>query len=409
MHTSFVKTMMDNIMEGVMIPKVQIERAVGPIMSMFLPEVLTKTLFEDPVLSGPLELICQEFPLKKQDNRQSTNIDWLMYNTERKQLVFVELKTSDTSVYDPEQIAVYREKQETVRREGGSFLIEDLEQLRDASQESGKYRFILEKKVLPFKFQITSCHDARIIYIVPKSAEQKVQGYADKVLNFKMLSNSITGLFAEEWNSIHACLCTLDDSSRRIRNLQSGIKLSTNNKMNFAARYNFQSIVDLCKQKSDDIIVGFSGGVDSLANKDLYSLENRMYKWDKTLGGVGTKDPNNWIRGSVFIKIIEGKITNQKYSSVPNLKPKHSSHWQATLNFNGMFDLCNQHGDDIIIGFTGGKLAFIRKTLLELQKRPSYKWDYAKNTSGKKQSDWLPGETVIEILKNNHGYQGNRR
>ena len=37
----FFEALMDHIMEGVMIPKVQIERAVGPILSMFLADVLT--------------------------------------------------------------------------------------------------------------------------------------------------------------------------------------------------------------------------------------------------------------------------------------------------------------------------------------------------------------------------------
>ena len=69
-----------------------------------------------------------------------------------------------------------------------------------------------------------------------------------------------------------------------------------------------------------------------------------------------------------------------------------------------MVDLCLKHGNDILIGFTGGKSEFTRKTHSDLQKRPSYKWDYAKNTAGKKLADWLPGEAVIEMLKNHHHY-----
>src|SRR6476659_2192899 len=110
MSKSFAETLMDHIMEGVMIPKVQTERAVGPILSMFLAEVLTLTLRDDPVLSGPLTLICPEFPLKKPENNASTNVDWLMLNQSRNQLLFVELKTSDTSV-DLEQSAIYHLKQ----------------------------------------------------------------------------------------------------------------------------------------------------------------------------------------------------------------------------------------------------------------------------------------------------------
>jgi hypothetical protein len=138
MCASFVEALMDHIMEGAMIPKVQIERAVGPILSMFLADVLAETLRDDPALSGPLAMICPEFPLKKADVNQSTNFDWLMYNTERRQLLFVELKTSDTS-FKADQSASYLANQEAVQNKGGSFLIDDLKKVVGASQESGKY------------------------------------------------------------------------------------------------------------------------------------------------------------------------------------------------------------------------------------------------------------------------------
>ena len=305
MHASFVETLMDHIMETTMIPKVQIERAVGPILSMFLEDVLIETLRDDPDLSGPVAMICPEFPLKKPGNRQSTNIDWLMYNTVRRQLLFVELKTSDTSV-DADQNAIYHSKQKAVNREGGSFLIEDLEQLKGASKEYGKYLYILEK-VSQYKNKISECHDAKIIYLVPKSAERKVQGHADKVLTFGMLSNSITGSFAKEWTIIRSHLCSLDDSSQRVRNRQSAHVSKTDRAVNFADRSDFRSIIELCKKMGDAIVVGFSGGEKALASRDITSLEDRKYKWDRAIGGTGIKDSRNWIRGSVFSRIINEK------------------------------------------------------------------------------------------------------
>jgi hypothetical protein len=305
----FVEALMEHIMEGVMIPKVQIERVVGPILGMFLEDVLSETLKDDPVLSGALTMICPEFPLKKSDNRQSTNIDWLMYNSERKQLLFVELKTSDTSV-DAGQNAIYRAKQQTVRSEGGSFLIEDLKQMSNASNESGKYRYILEKRVLPFKNHIDACHDAKLVYILPKSVEHKHQDYADRVLSFALLSNSIKGPFASEWSIIRSRLCAIDDSSQRARNRQSETALKTDTAANFAGLIDFQSIMELCKKRGDAVMVGFAGGDRALASRDLASLENRWYKWDNVVGGIGSKDLSNWIRGTDFIKIIDGKNSN---------------------------------------------------------------------------------------------------
>ena len=311
MHASFVETLMDHIMETTMIPKVQIERAVGPILSMFLEDVLTETLRDDPDLSGPITMICPEFPLKKPGNRQSTNIDWLMYNTVRRQLLFFELKTSDTSV-DADQNAIYHGKQKAVNSEGGSFLIEDLEQLKGASKEYGKYLYILEK-VSQYKNEISECHDAKIIYLVPKSAERKVQGHADKVLTFGMLSNSITGSFAKEWIIIQSHLCLLDDSSQRVRNRQSAQVSKTahvsktDRAVNFADRSDFRSIVELCRKMGDAVFVGFSGGDNALASRDISSLEDRKYKWDHAIGGTGIKNSRNWIRGSVFLRIINEK------------------------------------------------------------------------------------------------------
>jgi hypothetical protein len=402
----FVEALMDHIMEGVMIPKVQIERAVGPILSMFLADVLTETLRDDPSLSGSIVMICPEFPIKKADNLQSTNIDWLMYNTERKQLLFVELKTSDTS-FDTGQNVIYRVKQDAVRSKGGSFLMEDLEQLSKTSTEGGKYRYILEKRLSLFKTEITASHDARIIYLIPKSAEHKVQGLADKVFSFGMLSNSITGSFAEEWNVIRNHLCVLDESSWRSRNQQL-ISVSVDNRAsNFVDSFDYLSIVELCKKLGDAVVVGFTGGVAGLASQDLASLERRRYKWDNVVGGLGNKVLRNWIPGSVFSDIISKKNTHPRESLQLNPVPKRAKYWEGTLNFDGMVNLCQKYGNDILIGFTGGREAFTRKTLSELQKRSSYKWDFAKNKTGKKLADWLPGAFVIAMLKTHHRYSSN--
>lgn len=318
-------------MEARMIPKSQIERVVGPILSMFLEEVLTETFQNDPNLSGRIVMICPEFPLKKSDNRQSTNIDWLMYNPERRQLLFVELKTSDTSV-NPDQIAIYQAKRDAIFSKGGSFLINDIKQLRDASKESGKYQYILETKVLLHKEHIATCHDAKIIYLVPKSALHKIDGHADKVISFGELSGYISGSYSNEWLIIRNYLCTLDDSSQRSRNLQ---------------------------------------------------FMPRSYH------------PVN--KNSTKISISSSNDNNQAIL-------KQSKFWQGTLKFPDMYKLCLQLGDDVIIGFTGGKEAFSTSSLAGLQSRLFYRWDYSKNMAGKKQSDWLPGSLVLEILKSNHNY-----
>ena len=409
MVKTFIETLMDSIMETTMIPKAQTEWGVEPILSIFIADVLTETLREDPDLSGSIYMICPEFPLRKKDNNQSTNIDWLMVNPERSQLLFVELKTADTSD-NSNQSEIYRAIQkEVMNRKTGSFLIEDLKQIKDASNESGKYQFILENKVLPYQNEIAACHEVKILYLVPVSMKNKVQSHADRVLTFGMLAKSYPGSFAEEWSIIHSRLCELDDLSRLSRNIHAP-KLQTTSGQNYKKIYNFDAILNLCKERGDSILVGFMGGISEFEKRDIDSLQERAYKWDEIAISTGAKEMRNWIPGSTFLKIMEEKKNNIKSTGNEALSatPKRSSNWQGTLKFHEMVQFCLDQGDNIIIEFNGGKEVFARSSLDGLKMRLFYKWDYEKNLAGKRQSDWLPGTLVIEMLKKYYGYSVNR-
>jgi len=407
MSDNFVESLMDHIMAGTMIPKVQIERAVGPILSMFLPQVLTETLRDDPNLSGEIKMVCPEFPLKKAYNQQSTNIDWLMIDLTRKLLLFVELKTSDTSI-NSDQNAIYREVQRRVSEQGGGFLVSELELLRDASTESGKYQFILDEYIAPYRAQIAACREARLIYLVPKTAQHQVVGHADKVLSFGELADAISGPFAAEWKVIHNRLIVLDAVSQRTRNRQIGRDPQPQAGTNYQDKVTFDVIVDLCKQHGDAIVVGFSGGRKALENRPLSELTGRQYKWDQVRGGKGNKDPRNWIPGGTFAWVIERKAARSSAIKPAPIKKSaaRSVNWAGTAKFDEMVGLCQQHGDNILIGFTGGRTAFANTPLDKLQNRMYYRWDYASSTAKRKVADWLRGGTVLELLREYHRYEG---
>lgn len=407
MSDNFVESLMNHIMAATMIPKAQIERAVGPILSMFLPQVLTETLTNDPDLSGKIEMVCPEFPLKKAHNRQSTNIDWLMIHPGRKMLLLVELKTSDTSVNDA-QNTIYREGLRKIREQGGGFLVADVEVLRDASNEYGKYQFILDQYIAPYRTQITECREARLIYLVPKTAQHKVIGHADKVLTFGDLAETIPGPYAEEWKVIYNQLGVLDAASQRTRNRQTGRDPQPHVRENFKERVSFETIVDLCKQRGDAILVGFSGGRNALENRPLSELTRRQYKWDEVKGSKGKKDPRNWIPGGTFFWVIERKMARAGATvSTPAKKSAaRSVNWAGTGKFNEMVKLCQEHGDSILIGFTGGRTAFANTPLDKLQNRLFYRWDYANSTAKRRAADWLRGGTVLELLREYHRYEG---
>lgn len=356
MANTFIDTLMMHIMESRLIPKVQVERAVGPILSLFMADVLTATFVQDPYLSCKIEMICPEFPFKKPDNNQSTNIDWLMVNQDRKQLLFVELKTSDTSV-NTHQTAIYRATQTAIRNKGGNILIQDLETIRDASSEYGKYQYILENKVRPHRHIIDNCRDARIIYLVPQSTTSKISPHADFVLTFSRLSPTHAGPYLKEWHIIHGYLGSLDSSSRQSRNRPFSNQLEGPATINFADRCSFDEIMTLCEEYGNQILVGFIGGGKQLTARDLVFLRTRQFKWDKAIGGSGKKDNRNWIRGQTFYRLMKNKASYQQLST-QQAEIKHGdkpARWQGTYKFDEMVNHCAEQGDQIVIGFTGGK------------------------------------------------------
>src|SRR5438552_473058 len=100
--TCFVQALMQHLATQSRVPKVQAERAIGPIIGMFIPEVLS--VYFDKTIT----MLCAEFPLLKDGKKfLSTNIDWLLYNVEDEQFEFVELKT--TPVFSPKQFKRYLE------------------------------------------------------------------------------------------------------------------------------------------------------------------------------------------------------------------------------------------------------------------------------------------------------------
>lgn len=228
---SFFSALMENIMTGSMIPKVQIERAVGPLIGYFLADVLSQMLGQHIVM------LCPEFPIKKsrsglraQDGekttRQSTNIDWLMFNADRKELVFVELKTTDTT-FNPSQAAIYKELLASIRdRQSAKFLYEEVEEIRGASTEKGKYRYVLgmlEKRLPGGKPQLFECQNAQVIYLAPQTC--KPAYWADSYpypewtwLSFSDLPATINHPHAEQWSILRQNLLPLDKLSRGMRN-----------------------------------------------------------------------------------------------------------------------------------------------------------------------------------------------
>lgn len=210
----FIDELMSHILEGANIPKVQVERAIGPILSMFIEGVLNKYFENHKDYSGDYKLISPEFPLKK-DNNQSTNIDYLLVNKSRKILVFFELKTDIGSI-GGEQMNIYIDFKKRIAEKSCRILREDLENISIASKGS-KYEYIITH----FDSVIggdTDIHKSIIVYLVPFAKVDKVkeESEVDFVLAFNDLPAIIDHKFAQYWSIIRKNLLKIDDHFQKI-------------------------------------------------------------------------------------------------------------------------------------------------------------------------------------------------
>ena len=300
-RTTFIRQLMSHILEGVRIPKLQVERAVGPVLGFFLEDVLTATLAEDEELSGRYRMLCPEFPLLKKSasNLQSTNIDWLLYNETRQELLFLELKTASTS-FSGDQALTYLETKLKVLDQGAAFLSEDLDLIEQASLEHQKYAFIrqlLAERLSGGLPALAACHSLRVMYLVPAPMKESTPHLQrmDKALSFSELKEEIDSPFADEWRVICQALKQLDDKPSP----------SETAGKNYQDLVSFERIKALCSERGAQIVVGFMGGETALLQASPESLQQRKYKWDGALEGQGRKHHANWIAGDRFAEVVK--------------------------------------------------------------------------------------------------------
>lgn len=308
MTNEFLHHLMAHLLEGSQIPKVQVERSIGPILGFFLAEVLTATLKDDQELSGRYRMLCPEFPLVKENNLQSTNIDSLLYNEDRQALIFLELKTAVSS-FSPEQAAIYQIHKEKIRKHSAAYLIHDLEQIKKSSSESHKYAAVqrlLVERLPDVTSAMAQCRKLFLIYLVPAELKKQLKegdpGFKsiDKVLSFGELAMNIKGPFAEEWATIGESLKQLDINSKPSPSSAS----PEGGYINYQERVGFDQIKALCSERGAEIVVGFQGGEAALKQSGLNQLQGRVFKWDVADGGQGNKLPVNWVAGDRFVDIV---------------------------------------------------------------------------------------------------------
>ena len=306
MQSQFVEFMMMKNEEWRMVPRAQVERNVQLLLSMFIEKVFTSLLKHKENSSGEIKLISEEFPLKKEEDGRASSIDWLLFNPTLKQLIFVELKTSNSlGKNDDKQNKRYLARKKLISKASGSKLINDLKNLKGE-----KYRYVETEKVSPFVDEIKNCYEVIIVYLVPKTLRGQIKNkyYSDLILTFEDLPKEIKGPFKEEWSIVQNYLRKLDYPPKGLEKFASKSK-GKEIRDNFEERVDFERIMELCKEKGDSIVVGFNGGKRKMYQDSIvYLVNRRKYKWDFATYGKGVKTPKNWFYGSIFLEMITERI-----------------------------------------------------------------------------------------------------
>ena len=305
----FFADLMQHLMAGTMIPKVQVERSLGPIIGFFLADALSANLQEDIVM------LCPEFPIRKEGNNQSTNIDWLMFSRTKQELLLVELKTTDTS-FAAWQASIYEDLQNKIAStQSAVFLAEDLEDIADESLERGKYLNV--QKMTASGLGITEdairevfgrCKHARVIYLAPKASHPKQKWRDDWLwLSFEDLPQALGDHpHADQWPILRNSLISLDTLTRRQRN---GEDPSASGGKNYAELLDFDEAVDRCRSAGASLVLGFVQWRKELPGMSLEQLRAKKYKMDSAnTPAEGKKLARNWVPGDQFLAHVIQKM-----------------------------------------------------------------------------------------------------
>lgn len=192
------------------VPKFQLERAVSPLLGIFIKQIINK-LFTTYV-SEPIP----EFPLKKKGNTQSTNVDWLLFDDNKKTIYCVELKTDKFS-YNSGQSKIYRATKSRVEEKGAGFLLKDLKVIKSKSKRPDKYDIVI--KNFPIKKDaLNKFRNLIVIYLAPVSPPDTSKIYCDKLILFSKLPDELDGEYSSEWLQLRSFLIDLNSQQSKKKN-----------------------------------------------------------------------------------------------------------------------------------------------------------------------------------------------
>lgn len=150
------------------IPKFQNERAFSTILSLYLEEIIEKTLNEKYIL------LTVEFPIKKNNTNHSTNIDYVMVNEIKDKALLIELKTERQGQKDNfnNQIKLYSKLKENISQFQSH---KDVINCNRKRQHKIKYKYLQES----LGNSLDQISGIEIMYIVPNYMLEKELAKSD--------------------------------------------------------------------------------------------------------------------------------------------------------------------------------------------------------------------------------------
>ena len=134
----FLRDLLASMAANKVLPKYQFERRVDAMLALFLPGIFQE------LYGWNAEVVVPEFPIKKANNNQTTNVDYLLFRKGEAghpaAWIFFELKT-DSGSYSGSQLAIYQR----ARERGMAALRDDLNRVLAATQAKAKYRELLRR------------------------------------------------------------------------------------------------------------------------------------------------------------------------------------------------------------------------------------------------------------------------
>ena len=196
MKSGFFYRSLSHVVENKDLPKYQFERIIDFCLGIFIPRIL------EAQRQTAVHLVTQEFPLKKADNYQSTNMDYVLYQEAAGggsgRWLFLELKTDPRSVrFD--QNDIYNRLMESGRsmRE----LVDDVRAIQTRSSQPLKYEEHVER-LAPFNRHLVE--PIELLFMSPVHVEVPGAERTPETILFRDLQDLDLAEFDDEWDLFKA-------------------------------------------------------------------------------------------------------------------------------------------------------------------------------------------------------------